>query len=98
MTIKRLLKLKHDRRDLSFLSARVLGEDEAQTCWLLRVESPSDVDEFRTHLATGASMAFSMVTRDGEQFRGEASVSTVSDSFDAATVVTLSGMGPLQRA
>lgn len=95
MTIQRLLRLKHDRRDLGFFSARVMKEDGAIASWLLRVESPADLDEFRTHLQTGSSMSLSMVTREGEHLQGEAAVSTVSDSFDAATIVMLAGMGPL---
>ena len=48
MLSKRLLRLKHDRRDLGFFSARVMKEDGAIASWLLRVESPADLDEFRT--------------------------------------------------
>ncbi len=43
-------------------------------------------------------MAFTMVTREGDHLRGEACVASVSDSADAATVVTLAGMGPLRSA
>ena len=39
-----------------------------------------------------------MVTREGDQLRGEACVASVSDCVDAATVVTLVGVGPLRRA
>ncbi len=42
-------------------------------------------------------MAFSMVTRDGVQLRGEAYVSSISDGVDIATVVVLAGSGPLRR-
>ena len=97
MTTKRLLKLKHDRRDLGFFCARVDKEEGGPASWCLRVESPADTDEFRTHLAAGSSMDFTMVTREGEFLAGEAYVASVSDSYDAATVVVLSGAGPLQR-
>ena len=96
MTIKRLLRLKHGRRDLGFLSARVMKEDDVLASWLLRVESPADLDEFRSHLLAGSTMSLSMVTGDGDHLRGEAAVSTVSDAYDAATIVTLAGLGPLR--
>ena len=95
MTTQRLLRIKHDCRDLGFFSARVLRDDPSQASWLLRVESPADVDEFRGHLLNGSSMALTMVTRDGDYLRGEACVAHVNDAYDAATVVTLSGLGPL---
>jgi len=95
MTTQRLMRIKHDRRDLGFFSASVLRDELAQAAWLLSVESPADMDEFRGHLAEGSSMALTLVTRDGDFLRGEASVAHVSDSYDAATVVTLTGLGPL---
>jgi len=95
MTTQRLLRIKYDRRDLGFVSARVLREDSTDTAWRLCVESPADLDEFRGHLVNGSSMALTMVTREGDFLRGEACVANVSDSYDAATVVTLSGLGPL---
>jgi hypothetical protein len=94
----RLLKIKHDHRDIGFLSARVVKDESYQAAWCLRVESPADIDEFRGHLAEGSSMALMMVTREGEQLRGEACVASVSDCAASATIVTLSGMGPLRRA
>jgi len=94
----RLLKIKHDHRDIGFLSARVVTDEVYQAAWCLRVESPGDLDEFRGHLAQGSSMALTMVTREGDHLRGEACVASVSDCVDAATIVTLSGMGPLRFA
>jgi hypothetical protein len=94
----RLIKIKHDHRDIGFLSAFVVQDKAYQAAWCLRVESPSDLDEFRSHLAEGSSMVLTMVTREGEQLRGEACVASVSDCVDAATIVTLSGMGPLRTA
>ena len=94
----RLLKIKHDHRDIGFLSARVVQEVGYQAAWHLHVESPADLDEFRSHLAQGSSMVLTMVTREGDQLRGEACVASVSDCVDAATIVTLSGMGPLRGA
>jgi hypothetical protein len=94
----RLLKIKHDHRDIGFLAARVVKDDLYEPAWCLRVESPADVDEFRRHLAEGSSMVLTMVTREGAQLRGEACVASVSDCVDAATIVTLSGMGPLRGA
>ncbi len=39
-----------------------------------------------------------MLTIDGDRLVGDACVASLSDSVDAATVVVLSGMGPLRRA
>lgn len=97
MTTKRLLKLKHERRELGFMSAAVM-RDDSDLSWLLHVESPADLSEFRRHLASGSTMTLSMVTRDGDHLRGEAAVATVSDCLDAATVVTLAGLGPLYQS
>ena len=98
MPSRRLLKLKHNRADVGFLSASV-DEEEAgrEPYWTLRVEAPSSAEEFRDHLTDGSSMALSMVTRDGVRLRGEAYVSSVSDGVDAATVVLMAGAGPLRR-
>lgn len=96
MTTQRLLRLKHDRHVLGFLSARVVRDGERETAWSLRLESPAELDIFRGHLADGSSMALSMITGDGDHLRGEACVANVSDAVEA-TVVTLSGLGPLHR-
>lgn len=79
MTIKRLRRLKRGMRDL-VSSARAMKEDDLLASWLLRVESPEEIDEFRDHLTTGSTMSLSMVTWDGDHLRGEAAVSTVSDA------------------
>ena len=98
MSTGRLLKIKHDHREIGFMSARVVKDESCEAAWCLRVESPADLDEFRGHLAQGSSMDLMMVTRDGDQLRGEACVASVSNCVDAATIVTLSGMGPLRNA
>jgi hypothetical protein len=99
MLSKRLLKLKHDRSEMGFLSASVSEEDMGrEPYWTLRVESPASTEEFRLHLTGGSSMSLSMITRDGAHLRGEAYVSTISDSRDTATIVTLAGTGPLRRS
>jgi hypothetical protein len=99
MPSRRLLRLRHDRTDLGFLSASVAEEEAGrEPYWSLRVESPSSTEAFRDHLADGSSMALNMVTRDGVQLRGEAYVSSISDGVDVATVVVLAGSGPLRRA
>jgi len=98
MARRRLLRIKHDRRDLGFFATGVLEEDGRVGSWQLRLESPAEVEVFRDHLASGSSMSLTMVTRDGDHLRGEAAVSTVSDSFESATVVTLAGLGPLRAA
>lgn len=98
MSTRRLLRLKHDKRDLGFLSARVLCDDGACGDWLLRVESPAELEEFQDRLASGVSMSLTMVTGDGRHLRGEAAVSTVSDSRESATVVVLAGLGPLRES
>ncbi len=99
MLSRRLLRLRHDRVDMGFLSAS-LSEEEAgrEPFWTLRVESPASMETFRIHLTDGSSMSLSMVTRDGSLLRGEAYVSSISDSLDAATVVTLAGAGPLKQS
>lgn len=98
LTVLRLRRLRHQRRDLGFLAARVLGEPGFPAGWLLHVEAPADLDEFRDHLASGAAMDLTMVTREGDYLRGEAFVASVSESVDAATLVTLCGAGPLRLA
>jgi len=97
MAIKALLRLKHDRRDLGFYHAQVDGEDCATASWCLRVECPADTEEYRAHLTSGSAMDLTMITREGEYLTGEACVASVSDCSDAATVVLLSGVGPLLR-
>jgi hypothetical protein len=98
MPPRRLLRLRHERTDLGFLSASLSEDGGRDTSWMLRVESPSSFEGFHDHLADGSSMALSMVTRDGEQLRGEAYVSSISDGVDTATVVVMAGAGPLRRA
>lgn len=99
MPTRRLLKIRHDRIDLGFLSASVAEEEMGrEPYWMLRVESPSSTEEFRDHLADGSPMALSLVTRDGTQLVGEAYVSSISDGVDVATLVVLAGSGPLRRA
>jgi hypothetical protein len=98
MATRRLLQLKLDRRELGFYSARVVREDGGKSGWMLRVESPSDVEQFRERMNTGNSLSLNMLTIDGDRLSGEACVASLSDSVDAATIVVLSGMGPLRRA
>jgi hypothetical protein len=96
MTTHRLLRLRHDRENVGFLSASLMVEDPtANRNWLLRLESPSGLDLFRSFLGSGSSMSFSMITRDGHIFRGEACVSSLSDATDGPTSVALAGVGPL---
>jgi hypothetical protein len=99
MLSKRLLRLKHDRADVGFLSASISEEEMGrEPFWTLRVESPASTEQFRVHLSDGSSMTLSMITRDGSQLRGEAYVSSISDGVDTATVVVLAGTGPLNRS
>ena len=93
---KRLLRLKHDHRDFGFMSARVVREGESGPGWVVRVESPSELDDFRAHLDSGTSMSLDMITSDGVRLAGEACVATLSDAYSAPTVVLLTGMGPLR--
>jgi len=99
MPARRLLKIRHDRAEIGFLSARI-DEEEAgrEPFWHLRVEAPASTEDFRDHLSDGSSMALGMITRDGVHLRGEAYVSSISDGVDVATVVVLAGAGPLRRA
>ncbi len=97
MTTHRLLRLRHDRENVGFLSASLTVEDPvADRHWLLRLESPSMLELFRDFLGSGNSMSISMVTREGRLFRGEACVSSLSDAPDGPTSVALAGVGPLQ--
>jgi len=96
MKTQRLLKLKHERRDLGFLRARLLREDAQRSDWNLLIESPADLEEFREHLSGGSSIALAMVPHDGEHLRGEACVASISEGVTAASVVKLSGIGPLR--
>ena len=94
----RLMRIKHDHRDLGFMRAEVVFDDSSPLSWGLHVESPADVDEFRDHLVAGKSMTLTLITRAGEQFLGEAAVASVSSTADVAAFVTLCGIGPLQPA
>ncbi len=98
MRSQRLLRLRHNRRDIGFLSARIVKDDGEETPWSLNVHSPSDPGEFRDHLLEGSCMSLTMITREGDHLRGEACVASVSTGCDTATMVTLSGMGPLRGA
>jgi hypothetical protein len=80
------------------MSARVTSDDGRAESWSLLVQSPADVDEFRGHLRACSSMDLLMITRDGDLWRGEACVAHLSEGGEAATMVTLSGVGPLLRA
>lgn len=96
-TAMRLLRIRHDRREIGFLSARLITEPGEASGWSLRVESPADVDVFHDHLIHGACMSLTLTTRDGSSYRGEACVSSVSDAAEAASLVVLAGVGPLRR-
>jgi hypothetical protein len=61
----------------------------------VRLESPAEADAFREHLAQGRSMAFTLVTRAGDPYQGEAAVAGISPPSEEATIVTRSGIGPL---
>ena len=96
MTTHRLLRLRHDRENVGFLSASLMVEDPSSSRhWLLRLESPSTLDLFRACLGTGSAMSLSMMTREGQIYRGEACVSSLSDGVDGPTSVALAGVGPL---
>ncbi len=98
MSPRRLYKLRHDRTEIGFLSARLVEEESGrESNWQLRVEEPASVEDFRDHLMDGSSMSLGMITRDGAHLRGEAYVSSVSDGMDAATMVVLAGAGPLRH-
>ncbi len=96
MTTHRLMRLRHNRDNLGFLSASLMVDDPAANRhWLLRLESPSTLDLFRDCLGTGSALSLNMITREGDTYRGEACVSSVSDSIDGPTLVSLAGVGPL---
>ena len=93
--IGRLLKIKHEHREIGFLSARLVNEFSCPGAWCLRVESPENLDEFQQHLSQGSSMTLTLFTHDGSVYSGEACVSSVSASGDVASLVVLAGVGPL---
>lgn len=96
MATYRLLRVKHNREPIGFLSASLMVEDSMMNRhWLLRLESPSTLDLFRDCLGTGNALSLSMLTRDGRAFRGEACVSSLSAGEDGPTLVALAGIGPL---
>ena len=98
MQSRRLMRLRHDRTELGFLSAQISQEESSrEPFWSLRVESPASTEDFRIHLTDGSSISLTMVTRDGVHLRGEAYVSSISDGTETATVVVLAGAGPLVR-
>ncbi len=92
-----VLKLRHDRAEMGFTSARIATDDSCPTSWCLRITSPADEGEYRRHLTEGSSMAFTVFTRTGDMFSGEAYVASISAPADSATLVVLAGSGPLQR-
>ena len=92
---ERLHRIKHRRRDLGFTSALLVHDGSSPQVWCVRVESPAEVDVFREHLAQGRSMAFTLITRAGDLYQGEAAVARISPPSEEATIVTLSGVGPL---
>lgn len=99
MKTHRLARLRHDRENVGFLSASLMVEDPtANRHWLLRLESPSTLDVFRAFLGSGGAMSFSMITRDGDAYRGEACVSSLSDATDGPISVALAGVGPLHAS
>jgi hypothetical protein len=91
----RLLKLRHDRRTMGFLSARICSD--CATGWMLRVVSPEDISVYVEHLHRGSSMGLSMITRDGACYQGEACVSSVSLEGEEGSLVVLCGVGPLHN-
>lgn len=99
MASERIHKIKYAHRDLGFLRASLEGDTRFAGGWRLSVESPAELDEFREHLASGACMTLALLGGDGEWRSGEGCVANVSASEapDEATVVTLSGQGPLRR-
>lgn len=88
-----LLKIRHDQHDLEFISGRIISE--AGGAWCLRVQASADTTEYREHLVRGAPMGLTLVSRGGDCYAGEACVASVSASGDGATLVVLSGIGPL---
>jgi len=87
-----LRRIRHDQHDLEFLSGSVLSESGG--AWCLRIQAPHP-GEYREHLVRGAPMGLTLVARDGDTYSGEACVASVSESADGATLVVMSGVGPL---
>ena len=96
MTTHRLLRLRHDRENVGFLSASLMVEDPTMNRhWLLRLESPSTLELFRDCLGIGQRDVVQHDHARGDIFRGEACVSSLSDATDGPTSVALAGVGPL---
>jgi len=95
---ERLQRIKHRQRVLGFASAVLVHDGSSPQEWCVRIESPAEVDEFREHLAQGESMSFTFFTRAGDLYQGEAAVARISSPSDETTIVTVSGIGPLQAS
>lgn len=89
-----LLRIRHDRHDLEFVSGRVVGD--AGGAWVMRVQASGSADEYADHLLRGMPMELTLISRGGDMFCGEACVASVSPSDGGPTLVVLSGVGPLQ--
>jgi hypothetical protein len=88
-----LLKIRHDQHDLEFLTGRIVSETEGN--WFLRIQASEEAGEYREHLVRGAPMDLSLVANTGDRYAGEACVASVSAANDGATLVVLTGIGPL---
>jgi hypothetical protein len=88
-----LLKIRHDQHDLEFFSGRVISETGG--AWFLRIQASTEAGEYREHLVRGAPMDLMLVANTGDRFAGEACVASVSVAHDGATLVVLTGVGPL---
>lgn len=88
-----LLKIRHDQHDLEFVSGRIISESGG--AWCLRVQASAGTTDYHEHLVRGAPMGLTLISRDGDCYAGEACVASVSTSDDGATLVVLSGIGPL---
>lgn len=97
MSWGRILRIRHESRDIGFTSAHLESEASFGTGWRLSVVSPSDLDLFRGRLLHSSGLSLSLFAADGGWYAGEAAVAYVSESVDSSPVVTLSGSGPLRR-
>jgi hypothetical protein len=88
-----LLRIRHDQHDLEFLTGRIVSDSGGT--WFLRIQASKEAGEYREHLVRGAPMDLNLVANTGDRYAGEACVASVSLTHDGATLVVLTGIGPL---
>jgi hypothetical protein len=90
-------KVRLNRVDIDFLSARLeVDELGLMRHWRLHVEGPTQLESLVEALSQGTTLTVAMHTRDGHDYRGEAFVTSTSETRDGARLVAFTGSGPLR--